>query len=282
MQLEENYNQLNAAQKQAVDLIDGPVLVVAGPGTGKTQLLSMRAANIVRRTDTDPSNILCLTFTESAATAMRKRLIKLMGTAGNHVAVHTFHSFGAEIINRHSEYFWGGARFEPADELTTYEILRSIFEALPPSSPLAKTMNNEFTSLRDAQRAISHLKRAGLLPEELLKILSHNQEFCDAIEPHCTLLLAGRFSKKDFGRFQTLLDDMKAFTPKPLAVQSIKPLAGLCSAELSTALAAAQESGKTTALTAWRNRWFQKNGRGDFVFKDQKRNLKLQSLAQIY
>ena len=75
MDFSSRYQKLNAAQKQAVDHIDGPVLVVAGPGTGKTELLSMRAANILRQTDTLPENILCLTFTESGAAAMRERVV---------------------------------------------------------------------------------------------------------------------------------------------------------------------------------------------------------------
>lgn len=60
---EAEYKKLNKAQQEAVDAVDGPVMVIAGPGTGKTQLLSMRVANILRKTDADPSNILCLTFT---------------------------------------------------------------------------------------------------------------------------------------------------------------------------------------------------------------------------
>jgi DNA helicase II / ATP-dependent DNA helicase PcrA len=168
---DEAYKALNPSQRRAVDTIDGPVLVVAGPGTGKTQLLSVRAANILRQTDAQASNILCLTFTESAALEMRRRLIKLMGAEGNRIAVHTFHSFGADIINAYPEYFYSGAQFSPADELTGYELLRDIFETLPHNNVLAKTMNNEFTALKDVKAAISHLKRAGLSPKELLAIL---------------------------------------------------------------------------------------------------------------
>ena len=93
------YAKLNEAQKQAVDTIDGPVMVVAGPGTGKTELLSMRAANILRRTDTLPENILCLTFTDSGAAAMRERMVQIIGKDAYKVAIHTFHSFGAEVMN---------------------------------------------------------------------------------------------------------------------------------------------------------------------------------------
>ena len=71
---ETRYRALNVHQKQAVDTIDGPVMVVAGPGTGKTELLGVRVANILRSTDALPGNILCLTFTDSGANAMRERL----------------------------------------------------------------------------------------------------------------------------------------------------------------------------------------------------------------
>ena len=73
------YASLNAAQKEAVDTIDGPVMVIAGPGTGKTQILAIRIGKILMDTDTNPENILCMTFTDSGAIAMRKRLLKMIG-----------------------------------------------------------------------------------------------------------------------------------------------------------------------------------------------------------
>lgn len=276
------FTALNAAQRRAVETIEGPVLVVAGPGTGKTQLLGMRAAHIVRQTDTLPTNILCLTFTESAAAAMRQRLISLMGSEGNKVAVHTFHSFGTDIINRYPEHFYNGASFAPADELTSYEILRDIFESLPHNSPLAKTMNGEFTSLKGAKAAISHLKRAGLLPEELLAILDHNKVFCDYIEPELDDVFTKRLSKKDLPALHRVVESMSDYTPKPAPFTFIKPLHELCTQELSHALDEATETGKTTPITAWRNRWLEKNHLGKFVFKDRKQTKKLQALTHIY
>jgi superfamily II DNA or RNA helicase len=87
------YAQLNAAQRNAVDTLEGPVMVVAGPGTGKTQVLSLRVANILRRTQMKPSNILCLTFSNSGATAMRERLRALIGPDAYGVTVSTIHGF---------------------------------------------------------------------------------------------------------------------------------------------------------------------------------------------
>ena len=80
---EEEYKRLNKAQKEAVDTIEGPVKVVAGPGTGKTQILALRIGNILLKTDTKADGILCLTFTNSAVKAMRERLRKSLGAVGS-------------------------------------------------------------------------------------------------------------------------------------------------------------------------------------------------------
>src|SRR3989338_6039122 len=95
------YKKLNPAQKRAVDTIDGPTMVVAGPGTGKTQILALRIANILKKTDIKGDGILCLTFTNSAVDAMRERLVRYIGEAGEKVNIFTFHSFGLEIIKKY-------------------------------------------------------------------------------------------------------------------------------------------------------------------------------------
>jgi len=95
---QEYYACLNDAQKSAVDTVDGALLVLAGPGTGKTQLLSVRAANIMLNREIDPENILILTFTNAAARAMRERLAKIAGHDGYDVEVETFHSFANSIV----------------------------------------------------------------------------------------------------------------------------------------------------------------------------------------
>ena len=98
---ETEYKKLNKEQKEAVDSIDGPVMVVAGPGTGKTQILALRIANILNKTDIGASGILCLTFTNSAVEAMKERLVRYIGDAGEAVNVFTFHSFGMQVISEH-------------------------------------------------------------------------------------------------------------------------------------------------------------------------------------
>src|SRR6266480_6778023 len=87
------YERLNEQQRIAVDHIDGPVMVIAGPGTGKTQILAARIGKILLETDAYPQNILCLTYTDAGVVAMRKRLQKLIGADAYRVNIYTFHAF---------------------------------------------------------------------------------------------------------------------------------------------------------------------------------------------
>ena len=94
----DEYAKLNKKQKEAVDTIDGPVMVVAGPGTGKTQILALRIGNILLKTDTKADSVLCLTFTNAAVSAMRERLRRYIGPEASKVTVSTFHSFAFQCI----------------------------------------------------------------------------------------------------------------------------------------------------------------------------------------
>src|SRR3989338_8371079 len=100
-EFENEYERLNKEQREAVNPIEGPVMVVAGPGTGKTQILTLRIGNILLKTDTKADSILCLTFTNSAVKAMRERLRKYIGPEASLVKVSTFHSFGMDILDKY-------------------------------------------------------------------------------------------------------------------------------------------------------------------------------------
>lgn len=281
MDFETRYRALNANQKKAVDTIDGPVMVVAGPGTGKTELLGMRVANILKQTDTLPENILCLTFTESGANAMRERLVGMIGKDAYKVAIYTFHSFGTEIIHQNGEYFYHGAHFRPADELSSYEILRAIFDELEYSNPLASKMNGEYTHLGDALQCISELKKSGLTSDELLVVLDANDHVIEKAGPHLADIFADRISKTTG---QKLEKSIKTIESASVAVDlpGIVPLARVMADSLSHALETSSADGSTKPLTAWRNTWMKKNEQGRFVFKSQANQAKLRSLAYIY
>ncbi|MBP6856053.1 MAG: ATP-dependent helicase [Candidatus Pacebacteria bacterium] len=100
---QEAYKGLNLRQKEAVDTIEGPVMVIAGPGTGKTQILTLRIARILQETDTSGDGILCLTFTRAGVKAMRERLHKYIGEDARSVGIQTFHSFANTLVEKYYE-----------------------------------------------------------------------------------------------------------------------------------------------------------------------------------
>ena len=110
---EEEYKKLNPAQKEAVETIDGPVMVVAGPGTGKTQILALRIGNILKKTDVGADAVLCLTFTNSAVRAMRDRLTRYIGNTASRVQILTFHKFAGQIV----EEFYSLLQFDLAPRI---------------------------------------------------------------------------------------------------------------------------------------------------------------------
>lgn len=276
------YDALNTAQRKAVDTIDGPVMVVAGPGTGKTELLSVRVANILQKTDTLPGNILCLTFTESAATNMRERLVGLLGPDAYKVAVHTFHSFGSEVINSHGEYFYSGAHFRPADELSTYQILSEILAKLPHDNPLASKMNDRFTYLRDIQTSISELKRGGLTPDELDLVIARNNEFIQWVRPNLQAVFSDRLSTKTIAAAANLAEKIMAYDEPALELPTYHSLAALIGHSLLRAVAASEEARTTKPLTAWKSAYTEKDAHDTITLKDERRGEKLKALSGVY
>lgn len=99
------YKRLNVRQKEAVDAIEGPVMVIAGPGTGKTTILTLRIANILKKTDTPAHGILAITYTDAGVKAMREKLHGIIGSRAHEVAIHTFHSFAAAMISEYHDHF---------------------------------------------------------------------------------------------------------------------------------------------------------------------------------
>lgn len=281
MDFSKRYDKLNKAQKQAVDQIDGPVIVVAGPGTGKTELLSVRVANILKQTDTLPENILCLTFTDSGASAMRERLAEIIGKEAYKIAVHTFHSFGSEVINQNGKYFYQGANFCAADELSRYEILNKIFDKLSHNSPIAKKMNDEYTYLSDSLTAISELKKSGLTSDELVDILDENDIVIEKTEKFLSPIFANRIAKTTIEQLAKKINDIKN-SGEQSKLPTIVPLSDVLSDSLTNAVDEATNTNSTKPITAWRNLWFTKNEKGDFVLKSRERQIKLRALSNVY
>ncbi|MFC1620848.1 ATP-dependent helicase [Candidatus Omnitrophota bacterium] len=159
------YKELNKEQKLAVDTVDGPVLVLAGPGTGKTQLLSVRAANIIHKKKALPENILILTYTNAATKTMKERLSKIIGFKGYDVHVSTFHSFANSIILDSEE---ASNYIQERIQITDIENLKAIEHVLDHSKDVAdiRPFRAPYTYLREIQKRISELKREGISPRE--------------------------------------------------------------------------------------------------------------------
>lgn len=122
------YGKLNKRQREAVDTIEGPVMVVAGPGTGKTTILTLRIANILRVTDTPTSGILALTFTEAGAKAMRNKLREIIGERALEVPIYTFHGFAKSIIDEFADHFPHLSRSKQITDIEAESLLRDILK----------------------------------------------------------------------------------------------------------------------------------------------------------
>ena len=97
------FTNLNDAQKEAVMHLDGPLLIVAGAGSGKTKVLTTRIANIIREKKAFPNQILAVTFTNKAATEMQKRVSNILGSTAVGLSwLGTFHSICAKLLRKHA------------------------------------------------------------------------------------------------------------------------------------------------------------------------------------
>src|SRR5690606_3772209 len=127
--------------KQAVDTLQGPVMVIAGPGTGKTQILAARIGRVLLQTDALPSDILCLTYTDAGALAMRRRLLHFIGSDAYKVNIYTFHAFCNDIIQDNLSSFEKN-ELDPISDLEKIELLKKLIDGFPKNHPLKRYRGN--------------------------------------------------------------------------------------------------------------------------------------------
>lgn len=287
-EFEKAYKTLNDEQKRAVDIISGPLFVMAGPGTGKTELLALRAANILRKDTTMlPSNILCLTFTDNASDNMRRRLTKYIGQDAYQVAIHTFNSFGQYVMNAHPEFFYEWREMQTADELTAHRILEDILGNLPGSHPLAaRGWDGVYYSMKQLKNFINDAKKNNLTPAEILKIIDQNQrayaEITPLVQDFWPATMNDKGSIEKVGRF---LDAVSKIKPDKSAVEKILPEKTMIIESLvQAATGSGQLEGraKTKPFTAWKECWLEKNAVNDLVFKADGHIEKLRAATDIY
>lgn len=178
LSFKERYQMLNPEQKKAVDTIEGPVMVVAGPGTGKTQILTLRIANIIDKTDTEPEQVLALTFTESGVNAMRKRLAAMIGSLAYRVNIYTFHSFANDVIQSNPEDFPSIIGARPITDVEQIAHIESII--LAEDFEVLKPFGDSLYYVRTIRGKISELKREGVTVDDFEQIvLSAEKDFSD-------------------------------------------------------------------------------------------------------
>jgi DNA helicase-2/ATP-dependent DNA helicase PcrA len=248
-------------------------MVVAGPGTGKTQVLGLRVANILSSRDISPNNILCLTFTDAGAVNMRERLERFIGADAYRVGIYTFHAFCNATIGRYPEYFYNAATYAAADDIARAEIIEQLFAKLPHGHPLASHHPDEgYVYRRDVIERIKHIKSAGFTPEEYMREV---ESFVKEM-PKASKALAAwpeRLAIKSLAPIEQILG----------ALLALDTSYGLFLAKtLSVAYEEAQELGKTGPLGDWKKKFTEKGDDDVVVLKDLGRIEKMKAVAAMY
>jgi DNA helicase-2/ATP-dependent DNA helicase PcrA len=158
--------RLNKEQKEAVTTIEGPVMVVAGPGTGKTQVLALRIAYILENTDTSADSILCLTFTRAGVRAMQERLEKYIHADARKVVVQTFHGYAHSLVEKYYEVL----DFETPPRLVKDDDAVLIIDELLHAHNWQYIYSRSSPALyfNDLKTLVSLLKREGLSSSDLM------------------------------------------------------------------------------------------------------------------
>ena len=152
-------SQLNPEQRAAVEAVEGPVLVLAGAGTGKTRVLTTRLANILHQHLAFPSQLLVVTFTNKAAHEMAERTAALVGRAVEGLWLGTFHAIGVRLLRRHGELVGLKSNFTILDTDDQLRLLKQLIEA--------EQLDPKRWAPRQLAAMIDRWKDRGLVPEKV-------------------------------------------------------------------------------------------------------------------
>ncbi len=160
-----NLDSLNDRQKEAVSITEGPLLVLAGAGSGKTKVLTTKVAYLVLEKNIDPSNILAITFTNKAAKEMKERILNMVGAIGYKIQISTFHSFGLSILQKHYEKLGLSKNFTILDSDDSNVVIKNIL----------KDMNYE-ENYRAIKSIISNNKNALIDSNEFERFVNNDYD----------------------------------------------------------------------------------------------------------
>lgn len=273
--------ELNEKQKQAIEYLEGPLLVLAGPGTGKTQLLSKKVAYILENTDINPENILCITFTESGAANMRERLASIIGKDASKININTYHAFGKEILAAYNNYSdHPSRRFnDPIDDVTKFKIIKNLQNACEASDILRDD------NPADIADTINSAKSAGLSSEDLKKIAEKNLEDSEVLSSVISSFLINLtprvFRPNIENVYQPIYEILKNHQKNDFILKNVQRNIQDIAKNLEIALHEATETEKIRPLSAWKDTYFEKDGAGNYRLKDRVANKKLLSLSKL-
>lgn len=193
---QEVYQRLNERQREAVDNTEGPVMVIAGPGTGKTQILASRIGKILHETDFLPHNILCLTYTDAGTVAMRKRLTDFIGPDAYRVNIHTFHSFCNEVIQDNLSLFEKNT-LDPISDLEKIQLLKTLIDGFSKDNPLKRYRGDVYFDMRNLAHLFSTMKREGWTVPFIRENVEKYVDSLPEREEYVYKRASGRFKKGD-------------------------------------------------------------------------------------
>jgi DNA helicase-2/ATP-dependent DNA helicase PcrA len=218
MNFKDIYTGLNPNQKTAVDTIEGVVMVVAGPGTGKTQVLGARVASILKNSDTNPENIICLTFTEAATTALRLRLNKFIGSESYKVNVYTYHGFCNTVIQENKDLF-GIQDLDPISDLEVIEVMREIVDELPHGSLIKRYVGDVYYDVKVLLKLFGLMKKDNLTAIEIKNQVAQKLEDMLTDDAYIYKRKSGKNEKGDLK--QNAYDKDKASLDKLIEAASL-------------------------------------------------------------
>lgn len=165
-----NLEYLNDRQKEAVLYGDGPLLILAGAGSGKTSVLTKRVAYLIKERNVSPKNIVAITFTNKAAKEMKERIIKEVGKEGYDIQISTFHSFGLRIIKENYEKLGYEKNFTIIDSDDSLTVVKKILKEMGIDSTRfnPKFIKNQISSCKNEM--VTPEKYKNLVNDELSDI----------------------------------------------------------------------------------------------------------------
>jgi len=192
----EEYKKLNEQQRKAVDTIEGPVMVIAGPGTGKTQILAARIGKILLDTDVLPENILCLTYTDAGTIAMRKRLQQFIGADAYKTNIYTFHAFCNDVIQDNLSLFEKNS-LDAISELESIQLYKTLIDGFPKNHLLKRYRGDVYFEIKNLRNLFSSMKREGWQPAFIKERIDAYQQSLPLREEYVAKRATNNFKKGD-------------------------------------------------------------------------------------